>query len=76
MRPQCVDLDPALGLVEPPAAARLLRSDQEPLAAAIPGSLLVTHEETGHALDWEQPERAAVDLAAFVERAARPSASG
>lgn len=47
-----------------------LRADQEALAAAIPGSRLVTYEETGHAVHWEQPERVAVDLVEFVKRVA------
>lgn len=44
------------------------RSDQEALAAAIPGSRLVIYEGTGHVVHWEQPERVAADLLALVER--------
>ena len=36
------------------------------LAAAIPRSRLVTYESTGHLVLWEQPERIAKDVAAFV----------
>jgi rifampin ADP-ribosylating transferase len=36
------------------------------LAAAIPGSRLLTYESTGHLVLWEQPERIAKDLVAFV----------
>jgi pimeloyl-ACP methyl ester carboxylesterase len=46
----------------------LPRSDQEALAAAIPGSRLVTYEGTGHVVHWEQPERVAADVVAFAER--------
>lgn len=48
--------------------AFLPRSDQEALAAAIPGSRLVVYEETGHAVHWEQPERVAADVVALAER--------
>lgn len=43
------------------------REQQEDLAGAIPGSQLVTYEDTGHLVLWEQPERVARDLTAFVE---------
>jgi pimeloyl-ACP methyl ester carboxylesterase len=43
------------------------RDDQEALAAAIDGSRLVVYPGAGHALYWEEPERIAADLAAFVE---------
>ena len=46
----------------------LPRSEQETLAAAIPGSRLVTYEGTGHAVHWEQPERVAADVVALAER--------
>lgn len=45
----------------------LSRSDQERLAASIPRSRLVVYEGVGHIVHWEQPERVAADLAAFVE---------
>jgi rifampin ADP-ribosylating transferase len=43
------------------------RGDPEAMTAAIPGSRLVTYAGTGHAVHWEQPERVARDIAAFVE---------
>jgi pimeloyl-ACP methyl ester carboxylesterase len=46
----------------------LPHSDQELLAAAIPGSRLVAYEGTGHVVHWEEPERVAADLVAFSER--------
>jgi len=46
----------------------LSRADQEALAAAIPGSELLTYEGTGHVILWEQPQRVASDLTVFVER--------
>lgn len=45
----------------------LPRSDQEALASAIPGSRLLVYPGAGHSLYWEEPERVASDLAAFVE---------
>lgn len=42
------------------------REDQERLAAAIPGSRFVVYEGVGHVVHWEQPERVATDIAAFV----------
>ena len=42
------------------------RSDQERLAAAIPGSRLVVYGGAGHIVHWEAPERVAADIAAFV----------
>jgi non-heme chloroperoxidase len=42
------------------------RRDQEALVAAISGARLVVFEGTGHAVHWEQPERVAAELAAFV----------
>lgn len=45
----------------------VLPADQAPeLAAAIPGSRLVTYEGTGHLVLWEQPERVAADVTAFI----------
>jgi non-heme chloroperoxidase len=48
----------------------IARGDQEALAAAIPGALLVTYEGTGHAVHWEEPERVAADIAAPADRLA------
>ena len=42
------------------------RADQDRLAAAIPDARLTVYEGTGHAVHWEEPERFAADLAAFV----------
>jgi pimeloyl-ACP methyl ester carboxylesterase len=45
----------------------LSRDDQETLVAAIPGARLVVYSGAGHALYWEEPDRIASDLVAFVE---------
>ena len=42
------------------------RADQDALVAGIRGARLVVYEGTGHALHWEEPERFAADLTAFV----------
>jgi pimeloyl-ACP methyl ester carboxylesterase len=44
------------------------RGEQLLLAAAIPGAELIVYEGTGHALHWEQPARAAADVAALMSR--------
>jgi pimeloyl-ACP methyl ester carboxylesterase len=49
------------------------RAQQEELADAIPGARLLVYENTGHLVLWEQPERVARDLAAFVEGLAQAS---
>ena len=47
----------------------VLPADQaNELAAAIAGSRLVTYEGTGHLVLWEQPERVAADVTAFITR--------
>jgi non-heme chloroperoxidase len=46
------------------------RSDQDALLAAIPRSRLSTYEGTGHCPHWEQPTRAAAEIAAFAREAA------
>lgn len=46
------------------------RSEQDALTAAIAGSRLVVYPGAGHAVHWDEPERAAADVAAFVERLA------
>jgi pimeloyl-ACP methyl ester carboxylesterase len=38
------------------------------LLAAIEGSRLVTYEGTGHLVLWEQPERVALDVTAFITK--------
>jgi pimeloyl-ACP methyl ester carboxylesterase len=43
------------------------RADQDALVAGIAGARLVVYEGTGHALHWEEPERFATELTAFVE---------
>jgi non-heme chloroperoxidase len=43
-----------------------VRSDQEALLAAIPQARLSTYCGTGHCPHWEQPERAAAEIAAFT----------
>jgi rifampin ADP-ribosylating transferase len=48
----------------------LPRQDAERLTDAIPRSRLVTYESTGHLVLWEQPERIARDVAAFVDERA------
>jgi len=46
----------------------LLRGeDQRQLAAAITGSHLIVYQDTGHLVLWEQPDRVATDLTAFVK---------
>ena len=54
----------------------LSREQKDDLASAIPGSLLVTYEDSGHLVLWEQPERVARDVAAFLEALAhRPESA-
>ena len=45
----------------------LPRSDQEALVAAIPGSQFVVYAGAGHAFYWEEPDRVASELVAFIE---------
>jgi len=47
--------------------------DGAKLAAAIPQSRLLTYESTGHLVLWEQPERIANDLVAFVRALSVPT---
>ena len=47
--------------------ARYPREDEEALTSAIAGSRLLVYEGAGHLLHWEEPQRFASDLAAFVE---------
>jgi len=46
--------------------ASVRHSDQETLLAAIAGSRIVEYSRAGHMLHWEEPERFAADLTAFV----------
>lgn len=45
----------------------LPRSEQQAMAAAIPDARLVVYEGAGHSVYWEEPERIAAELAAFVQ---------
>jgi rifampin ADP-ribosylating transferase len=45
----------------------LAREQEEELVRAIPGSRMIVYADTGHLVLWEQPERVARDLTAFVE---------
>lgn len=47
------------------------RTDQETLAAAIADSRLVVYPGAGHTFYWEEPERIASDLAAFIDHLGR-----
>jgi pimeloyl-ACP methyl ester carboxylesterase len=44
----------------------ILRTGQEALAAAIPGSRLIGYPDTGHLIVWERPQQVAADIAAFT----------
>ena len=46
-----------------------VRTGQDTLVAAIPGASQLIYPDAGHALHWEEPQRFAADLAAFVARA-------
>jgi pimeloyl-ACP methyl ester carboxylesterase len=51
------------------------RDDQETMAVTMAGSRLVVYEGAGHALHWEQPERFARELVAWMAQAVgRPGA--
>ena len=43
------------------------RQDQDRLVAAIPGAALAIYPEIGHCPNWEDPERVAADLQAFLQ---------
>ena len=44
------------------------RAEQDALLAAIAGAELLIYPGAGHAFHWEQPERFAADLAAFIQK--------
>lgn len=44
------------------------RADQDRFLAAVPHAKLKVYEETGHCPNWEQPERVAADIEAFIDR--------
>ena len=68
------DFSGQLGVISAPTVivwgdhdARYTRVDEEVLASAISGSRLIVYQGAGHLLHWEEPERFAFDLAAFVQ---------
>jgi non-heme chloroperoxidase len=42
------------------------RAEQDAFMAALPGARFSTYDETGHCPNWEQPERVAADVVAFL----------
>jgi pimeloyl-ACP methyl ester carboxylesterase len=75
------DVAGALGKIDAPVLvvwgardALCSRGDQDALLAAIPGSRLIVYERAGHGLHWEEPERFAADLVAFVQAVVPPIA--
>ena len=44
----------------------LPRGQADAMIAEIPDARLVVYDDTGHLVLWEQPDRVAADLAAFV----------
>jgi pimeloyl-ACP methyl ester carboxylesterase len=52
------------------------RSDQDAIAVAIEDARLVVYPGAGHGLHWDEPERFASDLAAFVARIAARGDNG
>ena len=47
------------------------RAEQDALLAAIPDARLVVYNGAGHSPNWEQPERVARDIEAFLRRCQR-----
>jgi non-heme chloroperoxidase len=67
------DFSDRLGEIQAPALLiwgdrdpLLPREDQEAILAAIPESRLIVYAGTGHAVHWEQPERVAADIVAYI----------
>jgi non-heme chloroperoxidase len=52
------------------------RAEQERLLAGIPGAVLEVYEDAGHDPHWEEPERFARDLVAFVGAPRTPRRAG
>lgn len=52
------------------------RDAQEALVAGIANARLIVYAGTGHAVHWEQPERAAADISAFIDSLASTSHGG
>ena len=52
------------------------RSDQDALLAAIPRARLSIYHDTGHTPHWEEPERAAAEIAAFAAGVAEAAHRG
>jgi pimeloyl-ACP methyl ester carboxylesterase len=50
------------------SARRLPRADVEEVAAWFPDAEVLVYDGTGHAPQWEEPDRFARDLAAFLAR--------
>ena len=44
------------------------RAEQDALLAAIPDAHLLVYSDAGHSPNWEQPERVARDIEAFLRR--------
>jgi pimeloyl-ACP methyl ester carboxylesterase len=68
-----VDLTPALGGINHSTLifwgdkdSFCRKIDQDILIKEIKNSRLITYKENGHALHWEQPQRFATDLTAFI----------
>jgi hypothetical protein len=53
-----------LGRIKAPTL--ILWSNQDILVVMVMGSQLLVYENAGHGLHWEEPERFAADLKAFV----------
>ena len=45
----------------------MLESDQDALRAALPDAQFIRYEGLGHSMYWQDPERAARDLNAFLD---------